>query len=133
MRHAASAEWPVPGLTALIEPDVAAELKLTEEQRTQVQNALREPDEALRSLLLPGPGGVDPEQMQQKIQALFRQRDQKIQAILTPEQRQQWQALLGAPFAFPQFGSHHDPHQGPRPEDAPLPVEPPDILPPASP
>jgi hypothetical protein len=122
------------GLPALLEPDVAAELRLTDEQRAGVQSALREQGEAMRFLLRPGPGGFDPEQMHQKIQALFRQRDEKIQAALTPDQRRQWQVMLGAPFAFPQFGAHHhEPREGRAPEDAPLLAEPPEILPPASP
>jgi Spy/CpxP family protein refolding chaperone len=112
------------GFSALLDPPVAAELKLSDEQRNKIRTALREQDEAMRLLFQPGPGGFDPEAMRQKVEAAQQARDAKIQAALTEEQRRQWRAMLGPPFSFPAAGPLFLAPGG-GPETVPLPAEPP--------
>jgi Spy/CpxP family protein refolding chaperone len=117
------------GLAALLEPSVAAELKLTEPQRGTIQAALREQDQAMRSLFQAGPGGFDPVAMRQKVEAAQKSRDARVMGALTEEQRRQWRALLGPPCSFPAAGPLLLPPSGPAgSEESPLPAEPSGVI-----
>ena len=41
--------------------------------------------------------------MRTKMEALRKQTDEKIVALLTDDQKKQWKEMLGAPFTFPAF------------------------------
>jgi hypothetical protein len=113
------------GLAALLDSPVAAELKLSDAQRGSIRAALREQEEAMRSLFHAGPGDFNPEAMHQKVEVAQRARDAKVMAALTGEQQRQWRLLLGPPFRFPAAGSLLI-HGGPGgTEEAPLLAEPP--------
>jgi hypothetical protein len=90
------------GLPALRDTTLQGELKLTEEQKTKVDGILREQSEAMRELRGSGGrgrgnrGGPSPE-----IQELRKKTEQKLEAVLTDDQKKQWKEMLGAPFTFP--------------------------------
>jgi Spy/CpxP family protein refolding chaperone len=50
-----------------------------------------------------GPGGFDPQAMRSRIEKVQKQADEHILALLTDDQKKQWQEMLGAPFTFPAF------------------------------
>jgi Spy/CpxP family protein refolding chaperone len=87
------------GYSALADKSVADQLKLTDEQRTKIQGILDEQRAAMRDLFQSG--GSDREAMMQKMQGIRKQTDQKIAALLTDDQKNQWKEMTGAPFTFP--------------------------------
>jgi Spy/CpxP family protein refolding chaperone len=50
-----------------------------------------------------GPGGFDPQAMRARMEAQRKQTEEKVTALLTDAQKQQWKEMLGAPFTFPAF------------------------------
>ncbi len=89
-------------MTALAEKPVADQLNLTADQRTKVEAIIRD-DATERRSLFQG-GGGDREAMFEKMQAMRKQTDGKILAVLTDDQKKKWQELVGAPFTFPTPG-----------------------------
>ena len=84
------------GANALINPRVIDELKITDEQKTKVREAIQESGKELRDLFQRGK--VNLEDMQKKM-AEFRTRSmEKAAAVLTPEQQKQWKEMVGEPF-----------------------------------
>lgn len=80
-------------LILLGRPDVQAELKLTEEQKVKMSEALAKRQQEL--------GDVTPEGRRQRMQALRAEMEREVLAVLTPEQQQrlkqlalQWQGPL---------------------------------------
>jgi hypothetical protein len=119
------------GLPALLDSAVSAELKLTESQQNTIRSALQEWDRGMRALFAPGPGGFDIEGMGRKIEALRKQADEKVIGALTAEQKQQWRAMLGAPFSFSSAGrvvlggtGNDAPEETPLPADVSAGIEP---------
>src|SRR5262249_24628995 len=88
------------GMSALTEKAVQDELKLTDDQRSKVQEIVSAQQAEMRSLFQGG-GGGDREAMRQKFQEMQKQRDEKLAALLTDDQKKQWKEMLGAPFTFP--------------------------------
>jgi|DewCreStandDraft_4_1066084.scaffolds.fasta_scaffold39548_2 hypothetical protein len=98
------------GTAALLRNDVAEQLKLTQQQRTQIQQIQQE---TMRSLMQ-GFQGADFQnmsqeerqkmfqEMQTKREAAQKDADAKVNALLSESQRAQWKAMLGTPFKFPQ-------------------------------
>lgn len=86
------------GMTAVATPDVAGELKLTDEQKSKIQAVQREQQAAISELFQ---GGGDPAAAREKFAALRKQTEEKIAAILTDDQKAQWKSMLGAPFTLP--------------------------------
>ena len=67
---------------------MSEELKLTDEQKEKVQEALRAQFEQMRDLR-----DATPEQRREKGKAMMEQRDKKMKEILKPEQYEKWQKL----------------------------------------
>jgi hypothetical protein len=88
------------GLQSLAMPTVADELKLTAEQRTQVQSILQQRREAMGGLFQQG---GDRQAAMEKMQALTKESDAKILALLTDAQKAQWTQMTGTPFNLPPF------------------------------
>jgi Membrane protease subunits, stomatin/prohibitin homologs len=93
------------GPAALARADVAAELKLTDEQKKKIADAQRQGDEDRRAA---GQGANFQSMSQEertkwmaKMQDIQKATGDKILAILTEEQKAQWKGMLGAPFTFP--------------------------------
>jgi Spy/CpxP family protein refolding chaperone len=87
---------------ALAEKEVVDELKLTADQQTKVREIIQAQQAERRSLFQDGGGGGDREAMMEKMQALQKQTDAKLVALLTDEQKTKWAQLIGTPFTFPQ-------------------------------
>jgi Spy/CpxP family protein refolding chaperone len=79
---------------ALADPDTASALGLTEEQRNDVHSIL---EQARKARHVHGRGGLSPRpgpgfaESRKIIQ-------EKLLAVLTPEQQERWESLTGAPF-----------------------------------
>jgi Spy/CpxP family protein refolding chaperone len=91
------------GISAVADKPVADELKLTEEQRGKVQAIVGAQRQEMRSLLdgAGGPGNF--QELRPKLEALRKQTDEKITALLTEDQKKQWKEMLGPSFTFPAF------------------------------
>lgn len=87
------------GMAALARTEVQDELKLTADQKSKIEGALREQSEAMREARQSAAG--DRNTMRSKTAEVRRQTEGKLNAILTEEQKTQWKAMLGAPFTFP--------------------------------
>jgi len=82
------------GAFALAEPDVADLLGLTEEQRTKVQSI-----GAQAFVGLPGPGRHGPRPPDwKKFEEAARKAKEQMLALLSVDQRMQWDKLIGEPF-----------------------------------
>ncbi len=109
------------GAFALLQPDVADELKLTQEQRSKLQGIVMNSMQQLREQFQSG--GFGQGQGAQQMQQLREQMEKQMLEVLTPAQRQQWQQMQGKPFQFeggrPNFfgggrGAFGGPQGGPR-------------------
>lgn len=98
------------GYNALGTPEVAGRLKLTADQRGRVRKAMDANRDAMRKIGEGMPRGGQPptpEQGRKFFEQFQKQRtatDNALKAVLTPTQRTQFQAMLGKPFKFPEFG-----------------------------
>ncbi len=104
------------GAFAVLRPDVAEKLKISDEQRQQIMEALR-PEGAPRGGQQGGqrggqqggqvrggqggpPQGFDPAEMEKR----RKEQEAKVLALLTDAQRKQWTAMLGKKFEFEKVG-----------------------------
>ncbi|MCS6860447.1 MAG: hypothetical protein NZT92_09030 [Abditibacteriales bacterium] len=85
--------------------EVAQQLKVTNDQKLKIQDIVRAANEERRALLQGGfgggGGGVSPE-MRARMNEITRKTNEKIEAVLTDEQKKQWKEMCGAPFDFPE-------------------------------
>ena len=86
------------GPTAFLQPEVADELKLTQEQRSRLQGIVMQQMQQLREQFQSG--GFGQGQGAQNFQQLREQAEKQMLEVLTPAQREQWQQMQGKPFAF---------------------------------
>lgn len=77
---------------------VAAALKLTKEQKENVDLIRKEHSQELRGLAAGGKGRVPRDS--QKVAELRKSRDEKLMNVLTPAQKAKWKQLIGEPFQF---------------------------------
>jgi len=89
------------GGRALLHKELADSLRLTDDQRRQVQDAVEAEREAMRAAFETAPGG-DPEATRGKAREVRKETDAKLDAVLTDSQRKQLQTLQGAAFNFPE-------------------------------
>ena len=107
------------GVGALKDDDVATDLNLTEAQRGQIQEISDSTDEQRRALFeglrdIPREERMTAmEEMRTKGEALQKQRDEKLLAVLTAEQKNAWEKKLGPPLP------ETDQSQAPTPQAAP--------------
>jgi hypothetical protein len=86
------------GPIAAARPDVATELKITDEQKTKIQGLMQSMQEQLRQIFQGGAGA----DARAKVQQLRKETGEKVAALLTDEQKGKWKTMLGAEFKFPQ-------------------------------
>ncbi|GBC90668.1 MAG: hypothetical protein N2045_10225 [Fimbriimonadales bacterium] len=84
------------GPMALMNPEIAREVGLTQEQQSKIQGILQEQFQAMRERFQQGGGQPDPQAFEKARQEL----ENKILAVLTPAQREKWNQMLGKPFQF---------------------------------
>ncbi|MCS7263611.1 MAG: hypothetical protein NZ805_02120 [Armatimonadetes bacterium] len=87
------------GYAALARPSVAKEVGLTEGQLKQIREILREANEKRRDLFQQGPP-ADPQARFQEMRKIRDWVDEQIGKLLTEQQKQKWQQLVGEPFKF---------------------------------
>jgi hypothetical protein len=87
------------GLTAVTQPDVAKELKLTDEQKEKIAAIDKDMQGKMREIFQSSQG--DFQGMREKTQALRKETEEKITKELRDEQMKAWKEMLGAPFEFP--------------------------------
>jgi len=84
--------------------EVAKQLKVTDDQKLKIRDIMRAAMEERRALFQGGGGGgggFSPE-MRAKMDEITKKTNEKIEAVLTDEQKKQWKELCGAPFKFPE-------------------------------
>jgi eukaryotic-like serine/threonine-protein kinase len=113
----------IQGPAAFREKKVLAALKLTAEQQAQIRAIEEETSFGMRGFHHPGPGSRGPHGGRDEG---FREAGQRIQAVLTDAQRQQWREMTGEPFAEAaryargRFGPPGDRPRGGRPGAGPM-------------
>jgi len=90
------------GMAALSDPKVAAELKITDEQKKKLEEANNANMEAMRSAFQGGNRDQDREQMRAKFQEMRKQAEDKVLAVLTADQKAQFAKMKGEPFQMPE-------------------------------
>ena len=88
----------VRGAQALADPQVAAKLNLTDQQKQQIETAQSAMRDKWREVYQSG----NPENMREQMETARREFDQQIVAFLTPEQKTQWEEMKGEAFAMPE-------------------------------
>lgn len=89
------------GPMAIASPEIATELKLTDEQKRKVQEIVAQMRESQRGLFQ----GGDREGVRERMEALRKDASEKITAVLTEEQKAKWKEMLGAPFSLGVLGA----------------------------
>lgn len=117
------------GTQALNSPEVAEQLKITDEQKEKLAAANRENQEAMQKAfadLRGGGGQPDFAAMGEKMRELRKAADDKLLAVLTDEQKAEFEKLKGEPFEIPReafgrggFGGGRRPGGRPEGEGAP--------------
>ena len=86
------------GLYALGHPEVAAELKVTDEQKQQFMSVLQESTKTIDSLSKKAQSEGNPEDIRPKVMKIRKQYESKIEAVLSDAQKKHWKEMLGEPF-----------------------------------
>jgi Spy/CpxP family protein refolding chaperone len=86
------------GPTAAARADVADELKLTDEQKKKVRELLVAQQEKQRELR--EAAGGDFQAIREKMEALRKETNDKVTALLTDEQKNKWKEMVGTPFTL---------------------------------
>lgn len=84
----------VAGLAWLTHPDIAAELKLTDDQKKKVMHEQHEALQEMEDLLY----SAKPEQRKEKHQALSKAAAERVNKVLTDEQKAKLKEMKGEPF-----------------------------------
>ena len=110
------------GVSALTDSEVATQLKLTETQNKKIEETIAANRESMfaqmRELFRGGEGGADRDAIRKKMQDLRKQSDEKVLAILTSEQKKQFEKIKGDPFEMPEGGFGRRPGGQRRPGEA---------------
>ncbi len=87
------------GVIALASNEEAQkDLKVTDDQKTKLQTIARENGEKMRELRPQGGGGGNFQEIREKMTALRTETTEKVNAVLTDDQKKAWKELIGAPF-----------------------------------
>jgi hypothetical protein len=82
------------GMTALTDPAIAAQLKLTDDQKKRIEAVSQDIRNKARELF----SGGNREGGREKMEALGKERDEKVLAVLTADQKATLEKLKGKPF-----------------------------------
>jgi hypothetical protein len=90
--------WQYRGFGAILDPHVVTQLNLTVQQRQQIQNLDQQYNSQLNQFRSSnGATGANAGEQFGKVRKNY---DNQLNSILTPEQRQQWQIMLGEQYNF---------------------------------
>lgn len=92
------------GLFALAGPDVADELGLTGDQKMRVGTVIEETQKRFQGLAQKAMASGKPEEVAKEGPKIRREQEAKIDALLTPAQRERWKAMTGKPLPLPSGG-----------------------------
>jgi hypothetical protein len=87
------------GVRAFTEKEVHEALKLTDEQKEQINTLVKDIDRE-RGELFKGGGGGNFQENFKKMAAMNAEGVEKVQAMLTAEQKKEWKELTGEKFEF---------------------------------
>jgi hypothetical protein len=86
------------GLFALMQPDLAADLKVTAEQGRQFRTVIEGLQNEVQSLVRQAPAGGDPTDIRAKMLKFRQEHERRLEALLSDTQKERWRELLGKPF-----------------------------------
>jgi hypothetical protein len=94
------------GVNALMRPEVAKEVGLSEAQTTKLREVQQSSQEAMREAMMAARegGGMDREGMMAVMEKSRKDTDAKMLAVLNETQRVKWQAMQGKAFKFEEIG-----------------------------
>jgi hypothetical protein len=97
LRRLGQLELQQQGLFALMNPDLAADLKVTPEQGRQFRAVIEELQSQAQSLARQAPAGGDPSGLRANMLKLRRDHERRLEDVLSDSQKQRWKELLGKP------------------------------------
>jgi hypothetical protein len=81
-------------------PELAKDLKITTDQRKQFMKIVQDMQKRIEPLIKESQSGGDPEEIRPKVFKIRKEHEDKIVAVLTDEQKTQWNEMIGKPFAM---------------------------------
>ncbi len=92
----------VRGAGALADPELAAKLKVTEDQKTKMEEVRTKSGERMREVF--SSGGGDREKMREAFAKMRKEIDDEVLAVLSADQRKEFEEMKGKPFELPEGG-----------------------------
>lgn len=92
------------GIGALNNPDVAAKLNISPEQKQKIETTLQENMQAMGERMRALFQGGDREGIRDKMTAMRKEMEGKVLAVLSADQKKQFEEMKGEPFEMPQRG-----------------------------
>jgi Spy/CpxP family protein refolding chaperone len=92
------------GAAGLLSPKVVEDLKITDEQKTKITEAITDSAKELGDLLKGGK--IDPAELRKKLAEQPTKTMEKAINVLTPDQKKQWKEMVGEPFKGKLFGNN---------------------------
>ena len=86
------------GPPALFRPEIAKELKITDEQRTQFMGLIQELQKKIEPLIKESQTGGNPQEIRLKVIKMRQDCQGKMEALMSDAQKKQWQEMIGKPF-----------------------------------
>jgi len=86
------------GVGAYADPEVQAKLKMTDEQKSKVKDAMDESMQQMRSAFQDNQG--DREAMQKRMTEIRTEMTNKVTALLTDDQKKMWKDMTGEKFDY---------------------------------
>jgi Spy/CpxP family protein refolding chaperone len=86
------------GAFAFADPEVQKTLKLTDDQKDKIKTINEEAGKAMREAFQGGGGGRPSPEAAKKMADMRKETKEKIDAVLTPDQKKAWKDMTGEPF-----------------------------------
>jgi hypothetical protein len=79
-------------------PEIRKELKITDEQRKQFMRVIREMQKKIEPLMKEAQSGGNPEEIRPKVLKIRNEYADKLEALLSDEQKKKWKEMVGQPL-----------------------------------
>ena len=86
------------GPPALFRPEIAKELKITDEQRNQFMGLIQDMQMKIEPLMKEAKSGGNPEEIRPKVIKLRQDCQTTMEVLMSDAQKAQWKEMIGAPF-----------------------------------